>query len=66
MKVTGCTLGDAMQMASTNPSRLYGLTDRGEIKPGLRADLIFFTMEDFKMNIIKTIVAGELVYIATK
>ena len=62
MKVTGCTLGDAIQMASTNPARLYGLTDRGEIKPGLRADLVLFTLEDFKMDIKQTIVAGEVVY----
>jgi N-acetylglucosamine-6-phosphate deacetylase len=62
MKVTGCSLEQAVQMAATNPARLYGLTDRGEIKPGMRADLIFFTMEDFKMKIIKTIVEGEVVY----
>jgi N-acetylglucosamine-6-phosphate deacetylase len=66
MKFTGCTLGDAMQMASTNPARLFGFTDRGEIKPGLRADLILFTMEDLKMNVRKTIVNGEVVYDATR
>lgn len=66
MKVTGCTMGNVIQMASTNPARLYGLTDRGEIKPGLRADLILFTMDNFKMDIKKTIVAGEVVYDATK
>ena len=66
LKVTGCTLGDVIKMASTNPARLYGLTDRGEIKPGLRADLILFTMDNFKMDIKKTIVAGEVMYDATK
>lgn len=62
MKVTGCSLAQVIQMASTNPARLYGLKDRGEIKPGLRADLILFTMENFKMNIKKTMVAGDIVY----
>lgn len=62
MKVTGCTLSDAIQMASTNPARLYGLTDRGELKPGLRADIILFTLDDYKMNIVETIVSGEVVY----
>ena len=66
MKVTGCSLWEAIQMSSTNPARLYGLTDRGEIKPGMRADLILFTMEDFKINIKETIIAGEVVYEAVK
>ena len=62
IKVTGCSLAEAFRMASTNPARLYGLTDRGEIKPGMRADLVLFTMDDFVMNIHKTFVAGQLVY----
>lgn len=62
MKVTGCDLASAIQMASTNPARFYGLSDRGEIKPGMRADLILFTIEDFEMDILKTIVKGEVVY----
>jgi N-acetylglucosamine-6-phosphate deacetylase len=62
MKVTGCTLGDAIRMASTNPARLYGMSDRGEIKPGMRADLILFSMDDFEMKIKQTIVAGKSVY----
>ena len=66
MKVTGCDLASAIQMASTNPARLYGLSDRGELKPGKRADLILFTLEDFKMDVIKTVVAGEVVYKSPK
>ena len=62
MKVTGCDLATAIKMASTNPAQLYNLNDRGEIKPGMRADLILFTLEDFKMDVKKTIVAGEVVY----
>jgi N-acetylglucosamine-6-phosphate deacetylase len=62
MKVTGCTLADAVQMASTNPSRLYNLTDRGLLEPGKRADLVLFTLEDFEVNIQKTWVNGNLVY----
>ncbi|MEX2512092.1 MAG: amidohydrolase family protein [Cyclobacteriaceae bacterium] len=62
MKATGCTLGEAIQMASSNPARLNGLKDRGAILPGMRADLVLFTLEDFEMKIKKTIVAGELVY----
>jgi len=62
MKVTGCTIADAVKMASTNPAELYGLDDRGELIPGKRADIILFTLDNYKVNIIKTYVRGELVY----
>ena len=62
MKVTGCSLNEAFKMASTNPARLYGLKDRGEIKPGMRADLILFTLDNFNIKIHQTIVAGKVVY----
>ena len=62
MKVTGCSLADAVQMASINPARLYGLSDRGEVLQGKRADLILFTIDNFKIDIHKTIVAGNIVF----
>jgi N-acetylglucosamine-6-phosphate deacetylase len=62
MKVTGCNLGKAIQMASTNPARLHNLNDRGKLEPGKRADIILFTVEDFKLKIKETIVAGKVVY----
>ncbi len=62
MKVTGCDLATAIKMASTNPASLYGLNDRGEIIPGKRADMILFKLENHKMSVVKTIVAGEVVY----
>ncbi len=66
MKITGCSPGDAIRMASTNPANLYGLTDRGTIEPGKRADLILFEIGDSKLVIRKTYVEGELVYDAGK
>ena len=66
MKVTGCDLATVIQMTSTNAARLYGLNDRGEIKPGLRADLILFTMNDYQFDLKKTIVAGKTVYESKK
>jgi N-acetylglucosamine-6-phosphate deacetylase len=62
MKVTGCSLAKAIQMTTLNPARLYNLNDRGELEAGKRADIILFTMEDFKMKIIKTIVEGKIVF----
>lgn len=62
MEVTGCSLAEAIKMASTNPSKLYKLSDRGILEVGKRADLVLFTLDDFKVNIQKTFVEGELVY----
>ncbi len=61
-KVTGCSLADAIQMASTNPAKLYNLNDRGTLEVGKRADLVVFSMEDFEVRVHKTFVKGEMVY----
>jgi N-acetylglucosamine-6-phosphate deacetylase len=62
MEYTQCGLHNAVRMASTNPAKMFALDDRGSIAQGRRADLILFTMEDGKMVIAKTFVAGQLVY----
>jgi N-acetylglucosamine-6-phosphate deacetylase len=62
MKVTGCRLNEAIQMASGNVAELYSLKDRGMISPGMRADLILFTLEDHQVDIRETYVAGVKVY----
>lgn len=62
MNVTGCSLQEAIQMATVNPANLHGLTDRASIEVGKRADLILFTIENAKIVIQKTIVAGKVVY----
>lgn len=36
----GLPLADVVLMLSTNPARVLGLTDRGSIEPGKRADLV--------------------------
>jgi len=66
MEVTGCTLADAIRMASANPARLYGLNDRGTIEPGKRADLILFEIGESELMIKKTFVEGKLVYEAPR
>jgi N-acetylglucosamine-6-phosphate deacetylase len=63
MRFTGCTLAEAIDMASTLPARKLGLTERGEIKAGKRADLILFSLEEGNMCIQKTLVAGKVVYV---
>ena len=62
MKVTGCGLVKAIQMTTLNPALVHKLNDRGVLEPGKRADIILFTLENDKMLIQKTIVAGKEVY----
>ncbi len=62
MAVSGCSLADAVQMASTNPAKLYNLNDRGTLEPGKRADIILFSLDNFQVNIQKTWVKGKMVY----
>ena len=57
MKHTGASLVDAFRVASYNPARAVGFTDRGEIRAGLRADLIFV---DHKMHVKKVMLLGSL------
>ena len=57
MKHTGASIVDAFRVASYNPAKAVGLYDRGEIREGLRADLV---ITDHKMNIRTVIVGGEI------
>jgi len=58
MKHTGASIVDVFRYASTNPSNAVGLTDRGLIAKGRRADLIFV---DNWMNVSKVILEGKVV-----
>ena len=57
MKHTGASIVDVFRYASYNPSRAVGLLDRGEIRKGLRADLVIC---DHWMNIQSVILKGEI------
>ena len=58
MKHTGASLVDAFKVAAFNPARATGFYDRGEIREGLRADLV---ITDHKMNINTVILGGKVV-----
>ena len=58
MKHTGASIVDVFKVASYNPAKAVGLYDRGEIREGLRADLIFV---DIKMNVSTVILNGNVV-----
>ena len=50
----------AIRMATLNAAQCFGLSDRGAIAPGLRADLVFLDdLKDFKIS--KVFIAGELI-----
>ena len=58
MKHTGASLVEAFKVASYNPARAVGFYDRGEIREGLKADLV---ITDHKMNISTVILNGKVV-----
>jgi len=62
LSYTSCSLAESIHMASRNPARLFGITDRGELKTGKRADLILFTLREGEIKIHKTILAGKTVF----
>lgn len=64
MKFTNCGLAEAINMASKNPAKLYGFKDIGSLEVGRRADLIFFSLDDNKLSVTKTIVKGKTVFSA--
>jgi N-acetylglucosamine-6-phosphate deacetylase len=62
IKFTGCSMADAINMASGNVAHAYNLTDRGSISSGKRADLVLFDMKTDQLRIRKTYLKGELVF----
>ena len=62
MKFTGCSLADAVNMASRNIAGIYGLEDRGTLTKGKRADFILFEKENDNLKIRKTYLGGNLVF----
>ncbi len=62
MKYTGCSLEEAIQMASTNQAELFGWHDRGTIEVGKRADLVLFKIVNGEVMVQQTILAGQMVY----
>jgi N-acetylglucosamine-6-phosphate deacetylase len=62
--VTGLGLGEILPMVTTNPARLLGLeTSVGTLQPGAPANLVLFRWNGQKrLEILKTVRAGEIVY----
>ncbi len=61
MRFTGCSLGEAINLATRNVSRVCRLPGVGSLEPGKRADLILFEKEGEKLFIKQTLVNGKIV-----
>lgn len=57
-----CDLATAWGLISSGPARLLGLTDRGAIQPGLRADLVVLAPET--RRVVATMAEGRISYLA--
>ena len=55
----GCDLADALATVTSTPADLLGLTDRGRLRVGARADL---TLLDPDANLVATVVAGRVAH----
>lgn len=62
MNFTACSLGEAINLATKNVSRVCKLPDRGALETGKRADLILFELAGGKIIIKQTWVNGEIVF----
>lgn len=54
---TGCSLSEALATVTSVPAKVLGLTDRGQIAPGLIADLVLLTPD---LRVVKTYSAGKI------
>jgi alpha-D-ribose 1-methylphosphonate 5-triphosphate diphosphatase len=61
-KEHGFTLEDAFATVSKNPAEAGGLSDRGEIREGKRADLIRIREKDGRVSLISVWAKGERVF----
>lgn len=63
MRFAGATLGQAVEMASTNPARLLGLRDgRGALRMGGRADLVLLQQTGDNIELVATVAGGVVCY----
>ena len=59
IEFSGCSLADAITMASATPARVLGLAHKGHLVPGADADIVVL---DESLRVQTTIARGEIVY----
>ena len=55
---------DLWKLVSLNPAKALGLSDRGELAKGQRADLLIVDMCETSLNLVATIAKGKIVYVS--
>lgn len=63
IRVAGCSMGQAFDLAGTNVANTLGLKDRGSLRTGKRADLVLFKLKNGKIKIKATYIMGRVVYL---
>ena len=58
-----CTLAQAWALVSSNPARALGLSDRGSLEPGKRADVVLVEADHGEARLVATICGGELAWL---
>jgi N-acetylglucosamine-6-phosphate deacetylase len=56
---SGCTLAEALSMATATPANVLGLARKGRLVPGCDADLVVF---DETFAVTHTFVGGQLMF----
>ena len=59
---TGCSLAEAVKMASANVALMYRLHDKGSLTRGKIADIILFRRVGNEIKILTTFLKGKIVY----
>ena len=58
-----CALAQAWALVSINPARALGLSDRGSLAPGKRADIVLVEATPEEARLVATICNGELAWL---
>jgi alpha-D-ribose 1-methylphosphonate 5-triphosphate diphosphatase len=58
-----CTLAQAWALVSSHPARALGLSDRGVLAPGKRADIVLLEADQGEARLAATICGGELAWL---
>jgi N-acetylglucosamine-6-phosphate deacetylase len=57
-----CDLADAIRLATEIPARIYQFSGKGKLAKDMDADIICFSFNEGRMEILETILMGETVY----